>query len=204
MHAKYEVSISYEAMRWLAMGPKNKLWRGRGDEVIDDGSEKHGLWRGRLISLASQGDWPWCHLKGRHSWSMHAKYEVFISYGSKVIANVKVDNRQTDRTRTICPDFEEDVKSCFLSSFAEYRSAVAEEGRKCFSQSEARAVIFDFRSGRKTQIWSRMLKSYFLRSFVEFCSVVAERKSKDVFKKSVKKLLLDKGISRHNSDFVFY
>ena len=30
-------------------------------------------------------------------------------------------------------------------------------------------------------------------------------KSKDVFKKSVKKLLLiDKGISRHNSDFVFY
>ena len=29
-------------------------------------------------------------------------------------------------------------------------------------------------------------------------------KSKDVFKKSVKNLLLDKGISRHNSDFVFY
>ena len=28
---------------------------------------------------------------------MHAKYEVFISYGSKVIAKVKVDNRQTDR-----------------------------------------------------------------------------------------------------------
>ena len=28
---------------------------------------------------------------------MHAKYEVSISYGSKVIANVKVDNRQTDR-----------------------------------------------------------------------------------------------------------
>ena len=32
-------------------------------------------------------------------WSMHAKYEVSISYGSKVIAKVKVDNRhwQTDR-----------------------------------------------------------------------------------------------------------
>ena len=29
-------------------------------------------------------------------------------------------------------------------------------------------------------------------------------KSKDFFKKSVKNLLLDKGISRHNSDFVFY
>ena len=29
--------------------------------------------------------------------SMHAKYEVSISYGSNVIVNVKVDNRQTDR-----------------------------------------------------------------------------------------------------------
>ena len=28
---------------------------------------------------------------------MHAKYEVCISYGSKVIAKVKVDNRQTNR-----------------------------------------------------------------------------------------------------------
>ena len=28
---------------------------------------------------------------------MHAKYEVSISYGSKVIMKVKVDNRQTDR-----------------------------------------------------------------------------------------------------------
>ena len=28
---------------------------------------------------------------------MHAKYEASISYGSKVIANVKVDNRQTYR-----------------------------------------------------------------------------------------------------------
>ena len=28
---------------------------------------------------------------------MHAKYEVSISYGLKVIAKVKVDNRQTDR-----------------------------------------------------------------------------------------------------------
>ena len=42
---------------------------------------------------------------------MHAKYEVSISYGSKVIAKVKVDNRQTDRqtnkqtnrTKAICP-----------------------------------------------------------------------------------------------------
>ena len=28
---------------------------------------------------------------------MHAKYEVSISNGSKVIAKVKVDNRQTDK-----------------------------------------------------------------------------------------------------------
>ena len=28
---------------------------------------------------------------------MYAKYEVSISYGSKVIAKVKVDNRQTDK-----------------------------------------------------------------------------------------------------------
>ena len=28
---------------------------------------------------------------------MHAKYEVYISYGSKVIAKVKVDNRQTNK-----------------------------------------------------------------------------------------------------------
>ena len=38
---------------------------------------------------------------------MHAKYEVSISYGSKVIDEVKNDNRktdkQTDRTKTICP-----------------------------------------------------------------------------------------------------
>ena len=30
---------------------------------------------------------------------MHAKYEVYVSYSSKVIANVKVDKRQTDRQR---------------------------------------------------------------------------------------------------------
>ena len=28
---------------------------------------------------------------------MHAKYEVSISYGSKIIAKVKVDNRQTNK-----------------------------------------------------------------------------------------------------------
>ena len=28
---------------------------------------------------------------------MHAKYEVFISYGSKVIAKIKVDNKHTNK-----------------------------------------------------------------------------------------------------------
>ena len=32
---------------------------------------------------------------------MHAKFEVSISYGSKVIAKVKVENRQTDRQSKI-------------------------------------------------------------------------------------------------------
>ena len=48
-----------------------------------------------FLASRSQGHWPWCHLKGHHYWSMHAKYEVSISYGSKVVAKVKVDNRQT-------------------------------------------------------------------------------------------------------------
>ena len=36
-------------------------------------------------------------MKGCHSWSKHAKYKVSISYGSKVIAKVNIDNRQTDK-----------------------------------------------------------------------------------------------------------
>ena len=38
---------------------------------------------------------------------MHSKYEVSMAYSSKVKAKVKVDNRQTDkqtdRTKKICP-----------------------------------------------------------------------------------------------------
>ena len=41
--------------------------------------------------------------EGHHKWSMHAKYEVSISYGSKVIAKVKVDNRQTGQ-KQYAPD----------------------------------------------------------------------------------------------------
>ena len=50
-----------------------------------------------LAQRWSQGNWPWCQLKGHHCLSMHAKYEVSTSYNSKVIANVKVDNRQTNK-----------------------------------------------------------------------------------------------------------
>ena len=36
---------------------------------------------------------------------MHAKYEVSIHNGSKVLVNVKDDNKQTKRQdKTICPD----------------------------------------------------------------------------------------------------
>ena len=45
----------------------------------------------------SQCQLPWCHLKGHHYLSMDAKYRVSISYGSKVLANAKVDNIQRDR-----------------------------------------------------------------------------------------------------------
>ena len=47
----------------------------------------------RSMSLSNDHR-PCCHLKGCHWWNMHAKYEVSISYGSKVTANVKVHNRQ--------------------------------------------------------------------------------------------------------------
>ena len=40
------------------------------------------------------------------------------------------------------------IKSCFLSSFVEFRSAIA-ENRKCLSQSEASAAILIFRTARK-------------------------------------------------------
>ena len=36
-------------------------------------------------------------LQGHHKLSMHAKNEVSISYSIKVIANVKVNNRQTNK-----------------------------------------------------------------------------------------------------------
>ena len=38
-----------------------------------------------------------CNFKGNLEWIMHAKYEVSISYSSKVIAKVKVDNRQAEK-----------------------------------------------------------------------------------------------------------
>ena len=45
----------------------------------------------------SQGHWPWCHLKGYQYLRRHAKYEASFSYGSKDIANVKIDTRQPNR-----------------------------------------------------------------------------------------------------------
>ena len=37
----------------------------------------------------SQSQWSWYHLQGHDGWSMHAKYEVSIYCGSKVIAKDK-------------------------------------------------------------------------------------------------------------------
>ena len=56
----------------------------------------------------SQCHWLWCHLKLFHWLSMHAKYEVSISYSSKVITKVKVFchrviDRETDRKNILCP-----------------------------------------------------------------------------------------------------
>ena len=45
------------------------------------------------------------------------------------------------------------LRSCFLSCFVEFHSAVSEEKSKCLSQSEARAAILFFRLARKTQTW---------------------------------------------------
>ena len=62
----------------------------------------------------SQGHKPWCHFKGVYEQNIHAKYEGSISYGSKVVANVKVSfntDKQTvtDRQAKIytcnCPQF---------------------------------------------------------------------------------------------------
>ena len=50
-----------------------------------------------------------CHLKGFYSLTMHAKYEVCISYGAKGMAKVKgflcirVAASRTNMTKTKCP-----------------------------------------------------------------------------------------------------
>ena len=49
------------------------------------------------VKFKVTSNWPWFQLKGRDKCCMHAKYEVSISFGLKVIAKVKVDNRQTNK-----------------------------------------------------------------------------------------------------------
>ena len=50
---------------------------------------------------------------------MHAKYEVSIHNGSKVLVNVKDDNRQANRQdKTICPDHSiRDIKTILNDYF---------------------------------------------------------------------------------------
>ena len=165
---------------------------------------------------------------------MHAKYEISISYGSKITAKVKVDNRQTNkqtdkqtgqkqyapnhsirghkqeaqRATYRAPEYNVqpsrkslsnsdarvailftdqpkkhklsrgrwDLASCQVSLNSIQR--FQRKSRKWLSQSEARGAILFFRSARKTQTWLRTLRSCFLSSFVEFRSAVSEKKSK--------------------------
>ena len=44
---------------------------------------------GQMSRSKSQGHEPRSQLKGFHKLSIHSKYEVFLSYGSKVMAKVK-------------------------------------------------------------------------------------------------------------------
>ena len=71
------------------------------------------------------------------------------------------------------------MRSCFLSSFVKFRSAVSEEKSKMSQPIRGQGghlVFFD--RPEKTQTWWTTLRSCFLSSFVEFRSAVSEEKSK--------------------------
>ena len=44
---------------------------------------------GQRLQSISKGNRPLCHLKEFHQLSIHVKYEVSVSYGSKIMAKVK-------------------------------------------------------------------------------------------------------------------
>jgi len=65
-------------------------------------------WRIVLTFDLEWWPWPWyvLHSKCAASWNpygpCHAKYEVYTCIISKVMANVKVGHKQTNRAKTIC------------------------------------------------------------------------------------------------------
>ena len=76
--------------------------------------------------------------------------------------------------------FIEDIEDLLAVKFRQNLFGYfGEEVKKCFSQSEARTAILDFRSAQKSQTWKSTLRTCFLSSFVKIHSVVAEEKSKN-------------------------
>ena len=71
------------------------------------------------------------------------------------------------------------MRSCFLSSFVEFRSAVSEEKSKMSQPIRSQGGHLVFPIGpEKHKLGRGTLRSYFLSSFVEFRSAVTEEKSK--------------------------
>ena len=70
------------------------------------------------------------------------------------------------------------LKSCFLPSFIEFRSAVSEEKSKMSQPIRGKGGHLVFPIGLKNTIWWRTLRSCFQSSFIQFCSAVLEEKSK--------------------------
>ena len=70
------------------------------------------------------------------------------------------------------------LRSCFLSSFVEFRSVVSVERSKMSQLIRDQDSRLVFPIVPKTQTWYRRLRSCFLSRFVEFRSAVKEEKSK--------------------------
>ena len=70
------------------------------------------------------------------------------------------------------------LRSCSLSSFVKFRSAVSEEKSRMSEWINGRYGHLVFPIGLKNKTWYRTLRSYFLSRFVEFPSAVSEEKWK--------------------------
>ena len=100
----------------------------------------------------SHGHWYWCHVKGHHWWSMHAKHEVSISYGSKVIAKVKVDNIQTNK-QTSSGQNKNNMSPIIPGHKLYYKQQAFfyEGNRRCILVFRLRGLIMDWYAKKKTK-----------------------------------------------------